>query len=1457
MSMKTVLFRLLFFLALSYCGASSAETWYVNGGATEPRDGLSLETGFETIQEGIDAALDGDTVIVAEGTYLENIHFKGKNIILTSTDPLDPDVVATTIVDGGQAGSVVTFDGTEDETCLLSGFTIRNGKGGSGGGICGRTQEKRTEATIENNIIRANQADHGAGLAYCNGLIRGNTISENTSTSDGGGVYRCGGDIQKNAISDNTAGSDGGGLSECNGAVENNSISGNSAGGHGGGLFGCGGTIRDNTISQNTARGDGAGLFGCDGTIQNNMVSENWADGSGGGLSQCDGTIQKNAIIGNSAERFGGGAAYCDGLMDHNNITGNSAHGGGGLYDCGGTIQDNTITGNSAIHSLKVSYGGGLYACNGTIQNNVISGNSAGYYGGGLAFCGGTIQNNLIAANNVIGDGRGGGLAYCDGTMQNNTIVGNSAGLGGGLDFCFGEIRDCIIWGNTATIQASQVGAGRPTYSCIQDWARGGEGNITADPRFVDPDGPDDDPQTYEDNDYRLRSDSPCINAGVDYYWFAWPQRDQDGNCRLAGARVDMGCYEYGSSADSDGDLLSDDGESTAETSPESEDTDGDGLRDGLEVLRGSDPLSATLPVVVEVAPGISTIQRALCLAVNGDEIVVGPGTYSGNLCFCGADVTLRSSDPQDPHIVASTILDGGGIGPVVSFAGSESEACILSGFTIRNGDTDYGGGICGRRVGDSHTHATIENNVITANYAAYIDGEGGGGLWACDGTIQNNTISNNRGAGLLDCDGTIQNNTISGNSAPYRGGGLYDCDGTIQNNTISGNSARFNGGGLHDCDGTIRSNTITGNVALGVYGIDGVGGGLNECDGIVQNNTIAGNSAAAGGGLAGCNGTIINCIVWGNTAPEGAQLYDSSEPSYSCIEGWIGAGEGNISEDPQFVDPDGRDDDPETYEDNDYRLLRTSPCIDAGINEEWMVGAVDLDGDPRILDGTVDMGAYEGYLAIWYVDGAVPESGDGGSWERAFKTVQEGIAAARAGDSVVVTEGTYAENIQFNGRDITLRSTDPSDPSVVASTIIVDAGEQGPVVTFDGTETPNCLLLGFTIRNGSADYGGGVCGGTRWRHTLATIRNNTITGNSAVYDGGGIAFCDGIIENNMIIENRARDNGGGLSDCQGTILNNTIADNSAFYSGGGAHWCHGTIYDNVVSGNSAGRGGGLDCCNGDIERNTITGNSAILGGGGLAWCEGTVQYNLIMTNSAFYGGGLAWGESTIQNNLIVGNWADDRGGGLEGCDGIIGNNTIVDNAAPDRGGGLADCDATILNCIIWGNTAAYSAQLSACSEPTYCCIQESEEGEGNFSESPQFVDPDGPDDDPLTYEDNNYRLSVDSPCIDAGMNEEWMWTAVDMEGKLRILFGASSETVDSGAYEYRVSQLTSLRIFKAWGGVLLIWEGYPGYTYTIWSCLDLLTGEWIEETTVSSTGTWWTDLDTDHTCKFYRIELK
>ncbi|KPL06537.1 hypothetical protein AMJ85_10235, partial [candidate division BRC1 bacterium SM23_51] len=236
-----------------------------------------------------------------------------------------------------------------------------------------------------------------------------------------------------------------------------------------------------------------------------------------------------------------------------------------------------------------------------------------------------------------------------------------------------------------------------------------------------------------------------------------------------------------------------------------------------------------------------------------------------------------------------------------------------------------------------------IRNNRIVSNVSDGRGGGGGAGLFDCDGTIENNTITSNsarpgtfpsdgRGGGLCRCDGIIQNNEISGNSSGGIGGGLYDCNGTIRNNKITANMTDW-GGGLSRCDGIIANNIIAGNLARGLpwsprYG----GGGLFRCNGAIVNNTIVGNTGILAGALSGCDGaTITCCVIWDNWSSQGTALQESSIPSYSCIQEWAGGGFGNISAAPMFVDPDGPDDNPDTYRDNDYRLAVGSPCIDAG----------------------------------------------------------------------------------------------------------------------------------------------------------------------------------------------------------------------------------------------------------------------------------------------------------------------------------------------------------------------------------------------------------------------------------------------------------------------------------------------------------------------------------------------
>lgn len=185
-------------LLTTAAGTASADTWWVKGDVSSSGDGKTPFTPFKSIQEGIDAAAEGDTVIVAKGTYYENIEFKGRNIVLTSGDPNDTSVRDATIIDGNQAGPVVRFSGWEDETCVLTGFTIRNGYGEPGsGGIHGErlvenTGYINTHATIEKNLIRLNVGRNAGGVYGCWGTIRHNVIIGNFARL-GAGLSNCGG----------------------------------------------------------------------------------------------------------------------------------------------------------------------------------------------------------------------------------------------------------------------------------------------------------------------------------------------------------------------------------------------------------------------------------------------------------------------------------------------------------------------------------------------------------------------------------------------------------------------------------------------------------------------------------------------------------------------------------------------------------------------------------------------------------------------------------------------------------------------------------------------------------------------------------------------------------------------------------------------------------------------------------------------------------------------------------------------------------------------------------------------------------------------------------------------------------------------------------------------------------------------------------------------------------------
>jgi len=635
-----------------------------------------------------------------------------------------------------------------------------------------------------------------------------------------------------------------------------------------------------------------------------------------------------------------------------------------------------------------------------------------------------------------------------------------------------------------------------------------------------------------------------------------------------------------------------------------------------------------------------ATIQKGIDTALNGNTVLVADGTYLGDgnrdIDFKGKAITVRSENgPQTCIINCQGKDDYPHYHRGFYFHNTESEYAVLEGFTILNGVNSSGGGIfC-----TDGASPTIRNNIIEGNRIPF-GSDGGGGI-ACK-----------RGASPVIVGNVIRNNYCE----PGGGGGGIHCyeagSPLIYYNVITGNHAN-GGGGIEIAYGT-NAVTIVGNliVANDAIAAGAITSWATNCDLTISNNTIVGNVAEfTSGGIYiedTINAAITNCIIWGNRDQNGmieSSQITGSSTNYSCIQGWTGSlgGIGNIGDNPLFVDANGIDNIIGT-EDDKLRLLAGSPCIDTGDpNYVPGPGETDLDGNPRIVNGTVDMGAYEVYevtmydLTVTVVSGHGTVEPDSGSYfpgtvvtltatpetdyllrywigtdddtscalsntvtmdsnktvtvefgqRRVFQvsggpgTIQDTIDAAGCGDIVILSAGLYFEDINFNGKNITVTSANPDDPMYVASTIIQGSGA-GPVVTFSGSESQSCVLDGLTITGGNTTGdGGGICG----NGTEATIANCVITDNHADGYGGGVSNCSGTIVRCTITGNTAGVGGGGIHvvDCNVSVEDCDINYNTAAYGGGlycldspGATITRCTISDNDANGSGMARGGGI-----------------------------------------------------------------------------------------------------------------------------------------------------------------------------------------------------------------------------------------------------------------------------------------
>jgi parallel beta-helix repeat protein len=385
--------------------------------------------------------------------------------------------------------------------------------------------------------------------------------------------------------------------------------------------------------------------------------------------------------------------------------------------------------------------------------------------------------------------------------------------------------------------------------------------------------------------------------------------------------------------------------------------------------------------------------------------------------------------------------------------------------------------------------------------------------------------------------------------------------------------------------------------------------------------------------------------------------------------------------------------------------------------------------------------------------------------------TITQAISAAQNGDTVLVSPGTYFETVNFQGKAITVASSDGP------ATTILDGNNANGVVFFVNGEGLQSILKGFTITHGASPSSGS---GISILESSATIDGNTITANQGC-EGIGISvrFGSAVIKNNVITNNTASfgcsAGGGGIelnnaSNVQ--VLNNVVSGNLMFGNGGGIEISSSTgtiVTGNTVQNNTAnGFGGGISIENdsqANLAGNLVTGNTAFLGGG-IYWIAQFGSQNLVVNNTVASNTGLNDGQefwiegyfdgTQFFNNLIV----DNTGNGAISCSSAVTPPSFVSNDIVSIQPGPPPQLVPAIN-------------GSPCVDVTGV--------NGNLQQDPLFVNSSG----------NDYHLQASSPAIDAGNNSAPSLPDKDLDGKPRIGPGNASTcaaTVDMGAYEFALN---------------------------------------------------------------------
>ncbi len=538
-------------------------------------------------------------------------------------------------------------------------------------------------------------------------------------------------------------------------------------------------------------------------------------------------------------------------------------------------------------------------------------------------------------------------------------------------------LGDCIVWGNSSPGHVEPSMEYCFAESCCLRESMDGQGNFVANPLFID----------AANGDFHLRSDSPCINAGSNEMTTA--TCDLDGQTRIIFGRIDVGCYE-----------------SSAVPPPHKNPVT------RFVSQTGSDAHSG-----LSWADAFATIQAAVDASESGDEIIVGDGVYPpfevngiynlGYVAFwwmfgdayptpdtlawlpeledIWLDSRTKALSIRSVNGAGKTVIDGGGTN--ICAALSATTNVVLRGFTIRNGLCDVSSGnqyLAGGVVGGIVEDCIVSGNIAAIPGCSECDMGVGG---AVGGVYRRCIFRGNSGAeaSAISLAPLIDNCLICEN----------DSTSSFQASTVK-NSA------MSSC--TVAGNTVDSPSEYGSV--------VHDC-------------------------SLANCIVWGNSLGGGAYAARNCDCIAGCLQGPIEPPSdfdsheyvGIIDCDPQFTDPGN----------GDYRLRFTSPCINAGSN--GLSNAIcDIDGNPRIFRGRIDLGCHEATDASLSIEEIVPYS-----W-----LIEKGVVAPTANESECETAMLrFAANGVNRVWECYITGVDPTNPDDrFLACIDVDANGN-PIVTW------------------------------------------------------------------------------------------------------------------------------------------------------------------------------------------------------------------------------------------------------------------------------------------------------------------------------------------------------------------------------------------------------------------------